>query len=104
MKTYTVTRECPVLYTRKWGPDHDWDADDQPCEGELEVIYETPSWPRGGPEDFIPVEDTFTCSNGHEVPYDQKWWDKDWKALNDDMQDRLEEARESSYQSRSERY
>lgn len=90
MKDFTVTHACPVLVTRKWGPDLEWDADDQPCEGDVILTYDVGK----GPDEMYLQEDSPTCANGHEMTEKvlSEWWTEDYASLAGEEQDRSEEA------------
>ena len=51
---------CPVLISRPWGPDREWDADDQPCEA---LVHVTLDGERG--TDNLWIED-YDSECGHE--------------------------------------
>lgn len=65
MKTYKVTHACPVLVSG------------EPCEADVCIEYEV----FRGPDEFWPVDDTYDCASGHQVPQAtlDTWYTEDSK-------------------------
>ncbi len=86
MKTWTTHHPCPY----------------DNCDDEVTVTYDVGA----GPEDFYQVEDTLVCELGHVVPSSiaEAWIDDDVDDYGSYLQDRMDEARESYYQRKEERY